>query len=123
MFDFLEAVRTYLQANVTPIINYGVLNTSASAISIRPTPTGPGQRYMQGQNTAVNFQILVKDPMQNKIMETFDTIVSLLDGKTEIPGVANLVNIELYTSPNFVEKTTSEYIYTAIFSAELEGVN
>lgn len=121
MFSFLEAVRAHLQVHVTPIIKYGVLDITPSSVALRTTPTAPGERYLTGSNEAINFQVLVKDKAQDKVMQTFDTIVSLLDGKV-IPGASRLISCHLYTTPNFVQKTdTNEFIYTALFQAEIEG--
>jgi Bacteriophage minor capsid protein len=126
--DFLNRVKEYIEQNVTlnaPIV-FGLLDSASSSVAIRQTPSSMNDRYTDGGKTFIfAFQVLVKDinhlTAYNVIQGVFDALDGL--GKDAIPsqdGSYTFVKCECYTLPNFVEKTDkNEYIYTAIFHAEL----
>ena len=126
--DFLDRVKEYIEQNVTlnaPIV-FGLLDTAPSSIAIRQTPSSMNDRYTDNGKTFIfAFQVLVKDVDHLTAYNTLQNIFDVLDGlgKDAIPsqdGSYAFVKCECYTLPNFVEKTDkSEYIYTAIFHAEL----
>jgi Bacteriophage minor capsid protein len=127
--DFLDRVKEFLQARVTlnaPII-FGVLDSSTSSIAIRQTPSSVLNRYSdRGKTFEFSFQVLVKDINHKKAYDTIQAIFEALDGLPNDSiqsqdGSFSFIKCECYTLPNFVEKTgQNEYIYTAIFHAELE---
>ena len=126
--DFLDRVKEYIEQNVTlnaPIV-FGLLDTAPSSIAIRQTPSSMNDRYTDnGKTFTFAFQVLVKDVDHLAAYNTIQNIFNALDGlgKDAIPsqdGSYTFVKCECYTLPNFVEKTDkNEYIYTAIFHAEL----
>lgn len=126
--DFLDRVKEYIEQNVTlnaPIV-FGLLDTAPSSIAIRQIPSLVNDRYVDNEKTfTFAFQVLVKDADHLTAHNTIQSIFSVLDGlgKDVIPsqdGSYVFVKCECYTLPNFVEKTDKdEYIYTAIFYAEL----
>ena len=126
--DFLDRVKEYLEQNATlnaPIV-FGLLDTTPSSIAIRQTPSSINDRYTDNEKTFIfAFQVLVKDVNHLTAYNVVQNIFNVLDGlgKDEIPsqdGSYTFVKCECYTLPNFVEKTDkNEYIYTAIFYAEL----
>ena len=126
--DFLDRVKEYIEQNVTlnaPIV-FGLLDTAPSSIAIRQTPSSMNDRYTDNGKTFIfAFQVLVKDVDHLTAYNTLQNIFDVLDGlgKDAIPsqdGSYVFVKCECYTLPNLVEKTDkSEYIYTAIFHAEL----
>lgn len=124
MFDFLDQVVTYLENNFVfnaKVKLSGRLDTSSEAITIRPTSTRPGERYLQGKNEGVAFQILVKSKSQKTAMQTIDTITRVCDNldRSIIPG---LISCNVYVTPDYVEQTaTNEFIFTSLFQVEVEG--
>lgn len=128
--DFLDRLIDYIESNVTldSVLRVGKLSLDSKSISIRPTPSSMIDRYVDKDKTReYSFQILMKDPNQFKVISKMDKITSLLDGidHREIVSSNNsfkLVKCEVYTLPNYVEETEhEEYIYTALFRAELQG--
>lgn len=126
--DFLDRVKEYIEQNVilnAPIV-FGLLDTAPSSIAIRQTPSSMNDRYTDNGKTFIfAFQVLVKDVDHLTAYNTIQNIFNVLDGlgKDAIPsqdGSYAFVKCECYSLPNFVEKTDkNEYIYTAIFHAEL----
>jgi|SRR5690606_1625584 len=126
--DFLDRAKEYIEQNVTlnaPIV-FGLLDTAPSSIAIRQIPSPVNDRYTDNEKTLIfAFQVLVKDVDHLTAYNTIQNIFDVLDGlgKDAIPsqdGNYAFVKCECYTLPNFVEKTDkNEYIYTAIFHAEL----
>lgn len=126
--DFLDRVKEHIEQNVTlnaPIV-FGLLDAVPSSIAIRQIPSLVNDRYVDDEKTfTFAFQVLVKDADHLTAYNTIQNIFSVLDGlgKDAIPsqdGSYAFVKCECYTLPNFVEKTDKdEYIYTAIFYAEL----
>lgn len=127
--DFLDRVKEYIEQNVTlnaPVV-FGLLDSASSSVAIRQTPSSMNDRYTDGGKTFIfAFQVLVKDINHLTAYNVIQGIFNALDGlgKDAIPsqdGSYTFVKCECYTLPNFVEKTEKdEYIYTAIFHAELE---
>lgn len=124
MFEFLDNMITYLENNFVfnaQIKLSGEVEPVNEAISIRPTSTRPGERYLQGKNEGLAFQVIVKSKSQRTAIENIENITRICDNldRTIIPG---LISCEVYVTPNFVEKTaTGEYFYTSLFQVELEG--
>lgn len=126
--DFLDRVKEYIEQNVilnAPIV-FGLLDTAPSSIAIRQIPSPVNDRYTDNEKTLIfAFQVLVKDTDHLIAYNVIQGIFDILDGlgKDAIPsqdGNYAFVKCECYTLPNFVEKTDkNEYIYTAIFHAEL----
>lgn len=126
--DFLDRVKEYIEQNVilNATIVFGLLDTAPSSIAIRQTPSSMNDRYTDNEKTFIfAFQVLVKDTNHLTAYNVIQSIFNVLDGlgKDAIPsqdGSYTFIKCECYTLPNFVEKTDkNEYIYTAIFYAEL----
>jgi hypothetical protein len=126
--DFLARVKDYLAANVelNAPITTPILSADSSSIAIRQTPSSMNSRYVEGKISNFSFQVLVKDTSHVKAYNTIQAIFMALDGLPKGSIVSNdgsfsFVKCECTTFPNFVEKNDkNEYIYTAIFNAELE---
>lgn len=117
----------YLETNVglnAPIVN-GLLG-KGSSVAIRLTPGSINTRFIQGFNANVNFQILVQDKNHIKTVKVVEDIFRALEGlsKNDLVSSDNsfkLVSLKCTTLPNFVEKTEKGlFVYTALFSAEIE---
>lgn len=128
--DFLDRIIDYIEDNVVieKNIRIGKLEQNSSAISIRPTPGSVPNRYVDDDKIReYNFQILIKDTNQLKVIQKTEEITSLLDGLKSNGIVSSnnsfrLVSCKVYVPPNYVEETDrEEYIYTAMFTAELQG--
>lgn len=128
--DFLDRLIDYIEDNITlsTAMVTGSLNQARQSIAIRPTPSSMGNRFMNKDTTReYSFQILIKDPNQIKANSTLHDIASLLDGlgNNAIPSDNDsyqFINCKVYVLPNHVETTAhNEYIYTAMFTAELQG--
>ncbi len=128
--DFLDRLIDYIESNISldSVLRVGKLSLDSKSISIRPTPSSMVNRYVDKDKTReYSFQILMKDPNQFQVISKMDEITSLLDGIDHREIVSNndsfkLVKCEAYTLPNYVEETEhEEYIYTALFKAELQG--
>lgn len=128
--DFLDRLIDYIEDNVElkTYLRIGKLSADSESISIRPTPSGIAARYAnEGVNREYGFQILIKGTNQLKVISTLESITSSLDGlkSGDIRSSNNsfdLVSCKVYTTPNYVEETDrEEYIYTAMFIAELQG--
>lgn len=128
--DFLDRLIDYIESNISldSVLRVGKLSLDSKSISIRPTPSSMVNRYADKDKTReYSFQILMKDPNQFKVINKLDEITNLLDGIDHREIISNnnsfkLVKCEVYTLPNYVEETEhEEYIYTALFRAELQG--
>lgn len=83
-------------------------------------------RTLDADKTKVfSFQILTKDKGQLQAFERCGKVVEALDGLNNISlGNHHLIKSECTTTTNFVEKDSdNQYIYTALFKAELQGEN
>jgi Bacteriophage minor capsid protein len=128
--DFLFRLQDYLKAKLNKPILIGVLGAESPSIAIRQTPSSVKDRYAdKGKTFEFTFQVLMKDKAATghlNVINTMNTLFLLLDGlpKGEIVSSNDsftFVTCECYTLPNMIEKTgTDEYMYTAIFTAELE---
>lgn len=128
--DFLDRIINYIETNIEldNTIRIGKLSQEPSAISIRPTPGSVPSRYVDDNKIReYNFQVLLKDTNQFKVIQKIEEVTSLLDGLKRNDIVSNnnsfdLVSCKTYVPPNYVEETDrEEYIYTAMFVAELQG--
>lgn len=127
MFEFLDTLATHLETKLTlpSMVKVGgtLEGVERSAITIRPIVGRPGERYIEGRSEGVAFQILVKQPSQENAIKTIVDIARACED-LDRTVYENLISCSIYVTPNFVEETsTKEYIYTALFQAELEGVN
>lgn len=127
--DFLDRLKEYMEANIllNAPITFGVLDSISSSIAIRQTPGTVLNRYTNnGKTFEFSFQVLVKDENHKTAYDTIQAIFEALDGLLNDSiqsqdGSFSFIKCECYTLPNFVEKTDhDEYIYTALFIAELE---
>lgn len=123
----IDRLIDYIEDNVTlnAPLRSGVLSEEESAVSIRPTPSSIATRYSIGKVFEFAFQITVKDTDDRVARGVINRITEAMDGlgnEAITFDHQKLIRCEVSTSPNFIEKTErGEYIYTAIFVAELEG--
>lgn len=125
--DFLNSAKQYIEQNMTLFrspISAGLLR-DGDDIAIRPTPSTPPTRYMEGSKTInFQFQILVQHASNRIAYDTCQSIEMYLDGLQKgaiasSDGSFTFNKCEVYTTTNFVEKTSKGHIYTAMFQAEL----
>ena len=124
--DFLNSVKVYLENELNlfaSVIQVGNL-LDDNSIAIRPVPSGPVSLKLNGSKTRTyQFQILTKHSNTRMAYDDLEKINDLLDQNkavTSSDGSFNLINIETYTSPNWVERTDKgQHIFTALYQAEL----
>ena len=128
--DFLLSVIDHVDTpKLFAAVKIGSLDATGKAIAVRMIPSGRGERYFEGSTKKVNFQFLTKSKNQLEAISGLEKIADKLsdvrnDGIPSLTGKFALLSCDIYTTLNLVEKTnTNEYIYTALFTAELEGGN
>ncbi|EZP77626.1 hypothetical protein H839_08334 [Parageobacillus genomosp. 1] len=121
----IDAITTNVQLNAN--IQVGILSQNPKAVTIRLLPNTLREAYMdKGRAYRLSFQVLVKDNNQLEALRVINDVTEFLDSLTndDIQLSDNrykFIMCEVYTMPNFVEKTEhDEYIYTALFNAEYE---
>ncbi|HFR4182852.1 MULTISPECIES: phage tail terminator protein [Bacillus] len=108
------------------VLDIGLNNTTRKSIAIRIIPSAPGEQYFDGEIKKKQFQILLKSENQLEVNTSTEAIAEELNNvhRREFHAVDNsytLRRLNIYVEPNFVDKLASnEYIYTALFVAELE---
>ncbi|HDR7795313.1 TPA: minor capsid protein [Bacillus luti] len=133
----IESVKRHLTTNLPPsimfapikvdLLDIGTNNKPKSSIAIRMTPSAPGEQYFEGEIINKQFQMLVKSDNQLEVNNTTEAITRELNNVHRrifdaIDGSYTLRRLNVYVEPNFVEKTSvNEFIYTALFSVELEA--
>jgi Bacteriophage minor capsid protein len=121
----MDAIEANVQLNAN--IQVGILSQDPKAVTIRLLPNTLRDAYMDKSRAyRVSFQILVKDTDQTEAIRVINDITEFLDSLTNDDILLSdnrykFITCEVYTMPNFVEKTEhDEYIYTALFNAEYE---
>jgi hypothetical protein len=121
----IDAIDTNVDLNAQ--IKVGILDQEPKAIAVRLLPNNSRVAYMdKGRVYRLSFQILVKDEDQPEAVRVINDITEYLDSLTNDDILLSdnrykFITCEVYTMPNFVEKTEhDEYIYTALFNAEYE---
>jgi hypothetical protein len=126
--DFLLSIIAHV--NTPPLfapVTIGTLQATEKAIAVRMIPSERGERYHNGSTKKANFQFLTKSKNQLEAINGLESIANKLtdvrnDGIPSLTGKFTLISCDIYTTLNMVEKTNvNEYIYTALFTAELEG--
>lgn len=108
------------------MLDIGANNAPKKSIAMRMIPSAPGEQYFDGELLNKQFQILVKSSNQLEVNNTTEAITRELNNVQRrnfnaIDDLYTLRRLNVYVEPNFVEKTAAnEFIYTALFSAELE---
>lgn len=108
------------------VLDIGANNTPKKSITVRMIPSAPGEQYFDGEILNKQFQILVKSDNQLEVNNTAEVITRELNNVhrrvfNAIDDSYTLRRLNTYVEPNFVEKTiANEYIYTALFSSEIE---
>ncbi|MEK4003024.1 minor capsid protein [Bacillus sp. FSL K6-2822] len=108
------------------LLDIGTNNKPKKSIAIRMTPSTLGEQYFEGEIKNKQFQVLVKSDNQLEVNNTIEAIVNELNNVhrrvfNAIDGSYTLRRLNVYVEPNFVEKTAAnEWVYTALFSVELE---
>lgn len=128
--DFLDRVKTYIEANVDlssfdkPTLSVGVLR-NPNDIAIVPAPSPSPEKLLDLSRVYFyGFQIYARHSDQRKVIETCQTIELLLDGLQNHAILSSnasfdLIKIDCTTTTNFVEQTSEGYAYTCLFDAEL----
>lgn len=125
--DFLDQMKQYIENNIPLFkkpLTVGQLK-DGNDISILPIPSvKPIKNLDMSRNYIFAFQILVRHLDQNVSYATCQQISDKLDkltngAVTSGDGSFDFVICEVYTTPNWVEKTPEGHIYTAMFQAEL----
>lgn len=126
--DFLDRLIDWIEENVElfTLIEKSRMRNKGPAIAIRQTPTPPSTRYMDGSKLDdFGFQILIRHEDVLQVTDTIQRIKKSVDGlngdtiKSD-NGSFKLVQIDVYTNPNYVETNDrNEEIYTALFVAQL----
>lgn len=128
--DFLERLIDYIEDSLSlkDAIKVGKLGPETESIAIVPTPSSMVNRFMDKERLReYSFQVLTKNRNQIEASKVLKDITGLLDGinDDEIKSNNNsfrLIKCEVYVLPNYVEMTNhKEYIYTAMFTAEIQG--
>ncbi len=107
------------------MLDIGTNNKPKKSIAVRMIPSAPGEQYFEGEIINKQFQVLVKSDNQLEVNNTTEAIARELNNVhrrvfNAVDGSYTLMRLNVYVEPNFVEKTAAnEYIYTAIFKAEL----
>ncbi|MED4904123.1 minor capsid protein [Parageobacillus thermoglucosidasius] len=121
----IDAITANVQLNAN--ITVGVLSKKTKSVAIRLLPNTMRNAYMdKGRTYRLSFQVLVKDKDQPEAIRVINEITEFLDSLTNDDILLSdhcyrFIACEVYTMPNFVEKTEhDEYIYTALFNAEYE---
>lgn len=129
MSAFIDSVIAYVNSPVVvhDPIKVGVLDIDEEGVAIRLIPGPAGERHFEGHTDVVHFQVYTKNRNQLEAIDKITTITNKLTyvnrGRiATIGGAFTILTCDVYTSPNFVEKTdNNEYIYTALFQAEIEN--
>ncbi|PGH85770.1 minor capsid protein [Bacillus thuringiensis] len=130
MLAFIDAVierlETELSSNVLyAVIRQDMLDQTNDSIAIRVIPSPPGETYFEGSTYQIQFQILTKSKDQKKAIQAIERMSYTLDklynqGIVSLDDTFTFLSCEVYVQPAFVEKTVaSEYVYTALFRAEI----
>jgi hypothetical protein len=127
MMSFFQAVTEYLKGLnlLYAPLKFDLLDTSTESISFRFIPVSPSKKMFAGENRNIQFQIMTKSKNQVKAFDALSAIRDALELKNDELQAKDfkLIVSECYTEPSFVEKTSaSEFIYTALFRAELEVI-
>jgi hypothetical protein len=127
--DFLPRIMDAIETNIelNAPLKVGLLEPASSAAAIRTVSSGIVTRYMDGSAIYhVAFQILIQDADQQRAVNILDDITDFLEGLTKDNVISgnnsfNFVTSNVSVLPNLVQKTNNdEYIYTAIYAAQLE---
>ncbi|EJQ77811.1 phage tail terminator protein [Bacillus toyonensis] len=132
----IESVKKHLTTNLptsimfapikVDLLDIGTNNTPKKSIAIRMTPSALGEQYFEGEIKNKQFQVLVKSDNQLEVNNTIEAIANELNNVQRrvfhpVDSSYTLIRLNTYVEPNFVEKTAAnEWIYTALFSVELE---
>ncbi|CAM3214011.1 hypothetical protein [Streptococcus pluranimalium] len=101
----------------------GILGSS-DAVAIIPMAGNFDNHALDKSKIRVfTFQILAKSKKQQEVFLTTENLVNGLDGLSNEPFSGGyLIKLECTTTTNFVEKDSDKnYLYTALFRAELGG--
>lgn len=136
MIWLIESVKKHLIATLPPgilfapikadLLDIGVNDTPRKSIAIRMIPSALGEQYYEGEIINKQIQILAKSSNQLEANNTMEFITRELNNVhrrvfNALDGSYTLRRLNVYVEPNFVEKTVvNEWIYTALFSTELE---
>ena len=128
MIAFLDSIIAHLNAPtvIHEPIKVGMLDIDEEGIAIRLIPSSPGERYVDGRSDMLQFQVYTKfqDQLEaiSKMTEITNKLTYVNRGAIDtVGGDFTILTCDVYTSPNFVEKTDNmEYIYTALFQSEIE---
>jgi len=106
-------------------LKFDLLDTPTESMCFRFIPVLPAKKMFDGEIKNIQFQVLTKSKNQEKAYTALSKIrdaLELQNGDIQANDF-KLIVCECYTEPSFVEKTgASEFLYTALFRAELEVI-
>lgn len=125
--DFLQRLKDHMEGLLytPPTVSIGLYNESGNSVAIRPSPANINERHMnKGKIYPFNVQILVhnreNDVAYSTIEKLFNEYDNISNGAiTSSDGSFDLISVNFTTTPNFVQKSSYGYLWTAIFQAEL----
>lgn len=136
MIWLIESVKKHLTATLptgilfapikADLLDIGVNDAPRKSIAIRMIPSALGEQYYAGEIINKQIQILAKSSNQLEVNNTMEFIARELNnvhrrGFHALDDSYTLRRLNVYVESNFIEKTAAnEWIYTALFSAELE---
>ncbi|MCU5020544.1 minor capsid protein [Bacillus paranthracis] len=135
MIAFIEYLMKQLPQKLGSTIIYSPIKVDAldkgtatapkRSIAIRTISSPPLAEYFDGDLLGVSFQVLTSSPNQKESYSSIEAIANELRKFTrrQQPKVSDKVKLQrlsVAVEPSFVEQNEAkEYIYTAIFRAEL----
>lgn len=123
--DFLERVQDYLEAlTFTPSsVDVGILE--GEGVGIKPTPEGVADRHYEGSTVRTyGVQILVCNQSIVLAESMMERIAKRMDGLPDKSIVSSddsfeFVMSEVYSQPQFIERTSSGYLFSCMVQATL----
>lgn len=126
MVNFFYSVTNHLQSvNPYATIKFDLLDTPSESIMFRFTPNAPASKMWIGKRRDIQFRLSTKSKNQIKAYEMLCNMNDVLELKNDglLGADFRLISCESYIEPSFVEKTeASEFIYTALYKAEVEEI-
>lgn len=120
---FVEALIDHIETIAGSPVSIGPLRTDSKIALVISGGNYTDKTLDADKIRVFSYQILTKDKQQLQAFERCDKVVEGLDGLHNVVfGNQRIINSECTTTTNFVEKDSdNQYIYTALFRAELQG--
>ena len=124
MEDFINAFIAYLKSNLALYapIRIGAASAEHESLAIRPIPSPPGARYLDGYTDRIQVQLIAKSKNQEQAIGQIGAINQLiLEGEGFPVNNHRLIEMDVYNSMQLIEQTDqNEYLYSAFYRAEIE---